>query len=81
MGSEIDRIEWVSLERAAARMARSPEAALLPVLWAAGNAVRAGLGRWGGALSDRLGRRPLLLAAWLLYAACYAASWGMGASE
>ena len=28
-GSEIDRIEWVSLERAAARMARSPEAALL----------------------------------------------------
>jgi 8-oxo-dGTP diphosphatase len=30
VGSEIDRIEWVSLERAAARIARSPEAALLP---------------------------------------------------
>src|SRR5258706_602186 len=48
-------------------------AALLPVLWALGNAVRAGLGRWGGGLSDRLGRRPLLLSAWGLYAACYAA--------
>jgi len=29
VGSEIDRIEWVSIERAGARMARSPEAALL----------------------------------------------------
>jgi MFS family permease len=48
-------------------------AALLPVLWASGNAVRAGLGRWGGGLSDRVGRRPLLLLAWALYAVCYAA--------
>jgi MFS family permease len=45
--------------------------ALLPILWAFGNAVRAGLGRWGGGLSDRFGRRSLLLVAWLLYAACY----------
>jgi len=48
-------------------------AAMLPVLWAFGNAVRAGLSRFGGGLSDRFGRRPLLLAAWTLYAVCYAA--------
>jgi 8-oxo-dGTP diphosphatase len=30
VGSEIDRIEWVSLEHAAARIASRPEAALLP---------------------------------------------------
>jgi hypothetical protein len=30
VSSEIDRIEWVSLERAAERMAGRPEAALLP---------------------------------------------------
>jgi len=29
VGSEIDRVEWVPLERAAARMERKPEAALL----------------------------------------------------
>jgi MFS family permease len=47
-------------------------APLLPVLWALGNAVRAGLSRFGGGLSDRFGRRPLLISSWLLYAACYA---------
>jgi MFS family permease len=47
--------------------------ALIPVLWAFSNAVRSGFSRWGGGLSDRLGRRALLLAAWVLYAACYAA--------
>ncbi|HEX7579611.1 MAG TPA: MFS transporter [Thermoanaerobaculia bacterium] len=50
--------------------------ALIPVLWAFSNAVRAGFSRWGGGLSDRLGRRTLLLSAWSLYAVCYAAfSW------
>jgi MFS family permease len=48
-------------------------AAYLPILWSFGNAVRAGLSRVGGGLSDRFGRRPLLLSAWVLYAACYAA--------
>lgn len=50
--------------------------ALIPVLWAFSNAVRAGFSRWGGGLSDRFGRRTLLLWAWSLYAVCYAAfSW------
>ena len=44
----------------------------LPVLWAFSNAVKSAFSMWGGALSDRFGRRRLLLAAWILYAACYA---------
>jgi MFS family permease len=47
-------------------------AAWLPVLWAFSNAVRSALSTWGGGLSDRFGRRQLLLAAWTLYALCYA---------
>ena len=46
-------------------------AAWLPVLWAFSNAVRSALSTWGGGLSDRFGRRELLLAAWTLYALCY----------
>ena len=45
----------------------------LPVLWAFSNGVRALFSAWGGGLSDRYGRRTLLLSAWGLYAACYAA--------
>ena len=44
----------------------------LPVLWAFSNAVKSGFSMWGGGLSDRFGRRRLMLAAWSLYAACYA---------
>jgi MFS family permease len=47
-------------------------AGLLPVLWAFSNAVKSGFSMWGGGLSDRFGRRRLMLAAWALYAACYA---------
>lgn len=47
-------------------------AAGVPLVWAFSNAVRAALGTWGGGLSDRLGRKRVLLAAWTLYAACYA---------
>jgi MFS family permease len=47
-------------------------AAWLPVLWAFSNVVRAALSTWGGGLSDRFGRRQVLLAAWTLYALCYA---------
>lgn len=47
-------------------------AAAVPLVWAYSNAVRAALGTWGGGLSDRLGRKRVLLSAWSLYAACYA---------
>ncbi len=46
-------------------------AAEVPLVWAFSNAVRAALGTWGGGLSDRIGRKHVLLAAWSLYAACY----------
>lgn len=48
-------------------------AAWLPLLWAFSNAVKSLFSTWGGGLSDRYGRRSLLLAAWSLYAVCYAA--------
>jgi MFS family permease len=44
----------------------------LPLLWAFSNAVKSLFSTWGGGLSDRFGRRTLLLVAWGLYAACYA---------
>jgi MFS family permease len=47
-------------------------AAWLPLLWAFSNAVKSAFSMWGGGLSDRFGRRRLMLAAWTLYAACYA---------
>jgi len=43
----------------------------IPVLWAVHNLVRALSSTPGGQLSDRLGRRPLILAGWAVYAATY----------
>ena len=48
-------------------------AGALPLLWACSTGVKSLFSTWGGGLSDRFGRRNLLLAAWTLYAACYAA--------
>jgi MFS family permease len=45
--------------------------AMIPVLWAAFHVVKSITGTPGGALSDRIGRRPTLIAGWLLYAAVY----------
>jgi MFS family permease len=45
--------------------------ALVPILWAMLHAVKALSSTPGGALSDRLGRKPLIVAGWLLYAAVY----------
>jgi len=47
-------------------------AVLLPLAWALLHVVKSGTSFIGGALSDRWGRKPLLMAGWLLYAAIYA---------
>jgi len=46
--------------------------ALVPLLWALHHLVKAGTSTWGGALSDRVGRRPTILFGWGLYALTYA---------
>lgn len=46
--------------------------ALIPLLWIAFNLVKSGASTPGGALSDRVGRTPLIVGGWLLYAAVYA---------
>lgn len=46
--------------------------ALVPLLWVALHAVKSAASTPGGALSDRVGRRPLIVAGWALYAAVYA---------
>ena len=45
---------------------------MLPLLWAALHASKVLSSLWGGDLSDRLGRRRLIVSGWLLYAAVYA---------
>jgi MFS family permease len=45
--------------------------ALAPILWAVLNVVKAATGTYGGQLSDRIGRKPLIVGGWLLYAAVY----------
>ncbi|HEY0782850.1 MAG TPA: MFS transporter, partial [Thermoanaerobaculia bacterium] len=49
--------------------------ALVPILWAALHVVKSVSSTPAGALSDRLGRKPLLVAGWVLYAAVY---WALG---
>ncbi|HEY8311141.1 MAG TPA: MFS transporter, partial [Gemmatimonadaceae bacterium] len=44
---------------------------LAPVLWALLNFIKSATGTYGGGLSDRLGRKPLIVGGWLLYAAVY----------
>lgn len=45
--------------------------AMIPLLYALLNVVKALSSTPGGALSDRLGRRPVIIAGWILYAAVY----------
>ena len=47
--------------------------ALVAVLWSALHVVKSGTTYLGGRLSDRLGRRPMVIAGWLVYAAVYLA--------
>lgn len=46
--------------------------ALVPILWALLHLVKAASSTPGGALSDRLGRKPLIVGGWIFYAAVYA---------
>ena len=46
-------------------------AALVPILWAMLHVVKAVSSTPGGSLSDRLGRRPLIIAGWMVYAGVY----------
>lgn len=49
------------------------EPAWIALLWSAHHAVKMGATYYGGAISDRVGRRPMLVAGWVLYAAVYLA--------
>jgi MFS family permease len=46
--------------------------AAIPLVWALLHLVKSASSAPGGALSDRVGRRPLIVAGWVLYAAVYA---------
>jgi len=47
------------------------DAALVPILWALLHVVKSLSSTPAGALSDRIGRKPLLVSGWVLYAAVY----------
>jgi sugar phosphate permease len=47
------------------------DAAFIPLLWAALHVVKALTSVWGGAASDRLGRRAVIGAGWVIYAVVY----------
>ncbi len=47
--------------------------AWVPLLWAYLHVVKSATGTFGGSLSDRFGRKPLLVSGWLLYSAVYVA--------
>ncbi len=48
----------------------------VPLLWAAFNLVKSSLSTYAGALSDRLSRKHLIIAGWIVYAVTYAL-WGI----
>ncbi len=51
-------------------------AAWVPLLWGAFHVVKSSFSTYGGILSDRLGRKQLIVAGWIVYAATYAL-WGV----
>jgi MFS family permease len=46
-------------------------ALFIPALWAGLHVVKASLSTWGGSLSDRFGRKPIIVIAWIVYAIVY----------
>ena len=46
-------------------------ATYLPLMWAAHHVVKASLSTWGGGLSDRLGRRYVIVIGWGIYSVVY----------
>ena len=46
-------------------------ATLVPLLWAGLHIVKASLSTWGGGLSDRLGRKQVIVLGWIVYGAVY----------
>ena len=46
-------------------------AAYVPLLWSGLHVVKASLSTWGGTLSDRIGRKQVIVIGWLLYAIVY----------
>lgn len=47
------------------------QSAWIPILWALLHVVKAGTSTWGGRLSDRWGRVPVISAGWIVYAFVY----------
>ncbi len=43
----------------------------IPLIWMAHNATKAALSTWAGALSDRLGRRRVIVGGWVMYGLVY----------
>ena len=46
-------------------------ATFVPLIWSALHVVKASLSTWGGALSDRLGRKRVIVLGWATYAVVY----------
>ena len=46
-------------------------ATYVPLLWAGIHVVKASLSTWGGGLSDRFGRKRMIIAGWVVYALVY----------
>jgi MFS family permease len=46
-------------------------ATYVPLLWAGLHVVKASLSTWGGALSDRFGRKQVIIVGWVIYSVVY----------
>lgn len=55
-----------------ARQAGGFEVAMLPALWGVLHVIKAAVSIRGGVLSDRLGRKKVIIAGWTIYAVAYA---------